>query len=466
MAKRIGFRGSIAAVAAALSLVTLGVAFAIVSISVNRAQERQFDEALLEVGEAEAVELSLNPGEDIAISDRPGPAANDVGPLPLYGALYAADGRVLNATATFAGAPPSPALLARAHRRPFDFDWRGQRLRGAIVALPAGSARLLIAAPRNDLDGDAAFLRRAMTLVFAVAVGWTVLLAFGIATRITRTHRSIVSTAQRVAAGDLSARVGSRGRSGEMAGLARNVDEMIERLSRLLKGQQQFIAHAAHELRSPLATLYGELSNAVRRTRDPEEYRVAIEHALRSTRRLNQLADDLLALARLGAKAPDADESTTLGDVIAEALEQLGPEAAARGVSVRVDGGAPALAMRGRRNDLVRMFRNLLENAVRHSPDGGAIDVRSSREGDAIVVAVSDQGSGVAPEDREEIFSPFFRRASKPSGTAGAGLGLTIARDVARLHGGELTLAEAPGARGATFLVRLPREGSRPPEAV
>jgi two-component system, OmpR family, sensor kinase len=456
MALRIGFRGSIAAVAAALSLITLGVAFAIVSFSVNRSQERQFDEALLDVAEAEAVDLSLHPREGIAISDRPGPAANDVGPLPLFGALFGPGGEILNATATFDGAPPAPTLLAHADRQPFDFEWRNSRLRGAIVSLSGRNARLLIAATRSDLDGDAAFLKRAMLLVFGVAVAWTVVLALGIATRITRTHRTIVATAQRVSAGDLAARVGEAGRSGEMAGLARNIDEMIERLALLLRGQQYFIAHAAHELRSPLATLYGELSNALRRTRDPDEYQGAIEHALRSTRRLNQLAEDLLSLARLGAKAPEATETVSITNVVADALEQAGADAAVRGIAIRVSGDPTPV--RVRRSDLVRMFRNLIENAVRHSPDGGTIEVRSSRAGEDLMVEVSDDGTGVATEDRENIFSPFFRRVGKGNGSiAGTGLGLTIARDIARLHGGDLTLVETVGGRGATFVVRLPR---------
>jgi two-component system, OmpR family, sensor kinase len=455
MPLRIGFRGAIAGVAAALSLVTLGAAFAIVSVSVNRSQERQFDEALVAVAEAEAVDLSLHPEEGIVISDRPGPAANDVGPLPLFGALYAGSGALLNATATFRGEPPAPDVLGHKDREPFDFDWHDNRLRGALVALSARNARLLIAAPRSDLDGDAAFLKRAMIAVFGVAVAWTVVLAFGIATRITRTHRTIAATAQRVVAGDLAARVGSAGRSGEMAALAGNIDEMIERLALLLRGQQHFIAHAAHELRSPLATLYGELSHALRRTRDPDEYRTIIDHALRSTRKLNQLAEDLLTLARLGATAPEAIETATISEVVADALEQAGTETAVRGIAVSV--GGDLTPIRGRKSDLVRMFRNLLENAVRHSPDGGTIGVRSSQAGEDLIVEVSDEGAGVPAEDKANIFSPFFRRVGKGNGSiAGTGLGLTIARDIARLHGGDLTLAETVAGRGATFVVRLP----------
>ena len=96
--------------------------------------------------------------------------------------------------------------------------------------------------------------------------------------------------------------------------------------------------------------------------------------------------------------------------------------------------------------------------AVRHSPAGGVIDVRASQADEDLIVEVSDEGTGVATADRAQIFSPFFRRASKGNGNnAGVGLGLTIARDIARLHGGELTLAEPIAGRGATFVVRLPR---------
>ena len=287
-------------VTAALSLVTLGAAFAAVSFSVNRSQERQFDQALLAVAHAEADELSQNVTERIQISDRPGPAANDVGPLPLFAALYAADGALLDATAPYRGSAPSWPELARHEGEPFDFTWQGQHLRGAVVQVLGRNARLLVAASRNDLDGDEAFLRRAMLMVFGVAVAWTVLLAVGIATRMTRTHRSIVATTKRVASGDLTARIGQVGRSGDISALARNIDEMIERLAVLLGSQQQFIAHAAHELRSPLTMLLGELSHAARRSRTSEEYQRAIEQSLRSARKLKDLTEDLLSLARLG----------------------------------------------------------------------------------------------------------------------------------------------------------------------
>lgn len=456
---RFGFRGSIALVTAALSLVTLGIAFTVVSVFVNRSQERQFDEALVAVADAEALELASKPGERIQISDRPGPSANDVGPLPLFGAVYAADGALIESTPTFRGAAPPISRLSGRQRRPFDFDWEHARLRGVMVEIPAGrassGAKMLIAAERADLDNDAAFLRRAMMLVFGVAVAWTVLLAVGVATRLTRTHRTIVATTKRVVGGDLTARVGVSRPFDEMSALARNVDEMIDRLALLLGNQQLFIAHAAHELRSPLTTLYGELSNAVRRPRDAEEYKRAIEHALGSTRRLKDLAEDLLALARLAGEVPGAREQISLTRIIGDAIEQVRPEMAARRLTLEVEGDD--VWTDGRGGDLTRMFRNLLENAVRHSPEGGSVTVVVAADDRFVTVRISDQGPGVGAQDAEAIFRPFIRGTGEPRRRGGgSGLGLTIARDIASLHGGEVSVVE-PGQRGASFEVKLPR---------
>jgi two-component system heavy metal sensor histidine kinase CusS len=455
MAIRIGFRGWIAAVAAALSLVTLGAAFTAVSFSVNRSQERQFDMALLAVANAEADELSQHVTERIQISDRPGPAANDVGPLPLFGALYAADGAVLDMTATFRGSAPRWPDLPRQRGVPFDFDWQGEPLRGAVVNVPGRHARLLIAASRTDLDGDEAFLRRAMLMVFGVAVAWTVILAVGMATRMTRTHRSIVATAKRVANGDLTARIGPVGRTGEMAALARNIDEMIERLAVLLGSQQQFIAHAAHELRSPLTMLLGELSHASRRSRSPEEYQQAIDQSLRSARKLKDLTEDLLSLARLGADKGAATELVELRRVLDEAIE--GVAADAKTAVIVVDPAPSPVTLRGRTGDLIRMFRNLFENAARHAPSGSVVRVGVLAMPDAVTVDVRDEGPGVPEDERERVFEPFFRGAAvRAANQPGAGLGLTIARDIARLHGGDVVLAGASDSRGTRFVVRLP----------
>jgi two-component system heavy metal sensor histidine kinase CusS len=243
-----------------------------------------------------------------------------------------------------------------------------------------------------------------------------------------------------------------------MSALARNIDEMIDRLALLLGNQQQFIAHAAHELRSPLTTLYGELSNALRRPREADDYKRAIEYALRSTRRLKDLAEDLLALARLAGEVPGARERIALRQVIGDAIEQVRPELTARRLTVKTEGG-DGVWIDGRGGDLTRMFRNLLENAALHSPEAGtvAIAIAIDQDDGVVTVRISDEGPGVAPQDVEAIFRPFIRGSGESRRRAGgSGLGLTIARDIARLHDGDVSIV-ASEERGASFEVRISR---------
>jgi two-component system heavy metal sensor histidine kinase CusS len=127
---------------------------------------------------------------------------------------------------------------------------------------------------------------------------------------------------------------------------------------------------------------------------------------------------------------------------------------------VALDLNVPAVTVRTRRTDLERMLRNLLENAVRHSPPG-SVTVNASTSSSAIVIVVADAGPGVAPADRPRVFEPFWRGTDEQaSGAPGAGLGLAIARQIARAHGGDIDLEESPQG-GALFRITLPR--SRPP---
>lgn len=351
--------------------------------------------------------------------------------------------------------------------RPFDLprSISGSRepLRGVWLRVGNGTGlRVLVAASRKDLDSDASFLKRALCIVFGLAVAWTTLLSGWVVYRLTRPHRRIVEIAQRAAAGDLSARVGLPGGSDDLAELGRNMDEMVDRLAVSVDSQQQFIAHAAHELRSPLTTLYAELTNALRRDRSREEYRDAIEAALVSTRRLKLLAEDLLSLARLGADRSAAAGATSVLNALAEACEAVEVDRHARNVSWQIEGADVWVA--GRLQEIARLFRNLLENAVRHSPAGAIVRVSVSDERpDICQVSVANDGPGIAEVDRERIFQPFFRDAATRADQRhpGAGLGLTIAREIARLSGGDLDL-EARVSGETCFRVSLLKARDRP----
>ena len=337
----------------------------------------------------------------------------------------------------------------------FDLWFRGEHLRGVLVPIPAhAGARLLLAAPRADLDGDASFLARAMLTVFFVAVGWSALLATWIVRRLTRGHEAITLVARRVAAGDLSARVATRTGDAEIAQLGRDINEMIARLDVLVASQHRFIAQAAHEMRSPLTTLYGELSHALRKPRDADTYRRAIEEALEAARRLKLMTDDLLALARLGADVGEPSEPVDVLERARAAAEAVTWEARERGTRIDVRGD-PATVL-GHSRNLERLLRNLIENAVRHSPKGGRVEVVVEPHGDAIEAAVSDEGPGIPEAERVRVFEPFYRGVrERADDMPGAGLGLPIARQIARAHGGDV-LFDATRTKGSRFVVRLP----------
>jgi two-component system heavy metal sensor histidine kinase CusS len=449
------FQRRFVAVVTVLTVLTLGVALAVVARAVNTSQQGQLDEALLTEARQEAEESARIGGSQLDISDRPGPAPDDIGHLTKYAAIYDETGRTLAATATFHGRPPTWEAVQRPPMQCFDLYFRREHLRGVLVPIPGHEGTLLLlAAPRFDLDRDAAFLNRAVFVVLVASAFWTALVTAWVVRRLTRGHEAIAAVARQVAAGDLSARVREAASDQEMLQLARDVNTMIERLSTLLASQQEFVAHAAHELRSPLTTLYGELSLALRRSRDTEGYRQAIEEALDSARRLKALAEDLLTLARLGASAAQPGEEVAARAILDEAARAVQSEAAQREVNLRVDGDGGLIV--GRANDLERLFRNLLENAIRHSPKGGLVEARLADGGGEVIVSVTDEGPGVADTDRDYIFEPFYRGPRETADDLpGFGLGLAIARKIARSHGGDVTLGPK-GAAGAQFIVRLP----------
>jgi two-component system heavy metal sensor histidine kinase CusS len=447
------FRSRLVGAVSGLTVITLGGAFFAVFQLMNKEQERQLDVALRSEARQEAREAARGgDGHTLMISDGPGPYGNDVGPLTKYGAIFAPDGRVLSSTETFHDHVPDLERIRHPPDQCFDLWFHREHLRAVLTEVPRHPGNvLMLAAPRLDLDSDAAFLRRAMAMVFVVAVAWAVLVAMWIVNRLTRGHAAVANVARRVADGDLSARVLPDVSDPEMAQLGTDVNQMIDRLGKLLQAQEEFITHAAHELRSPLTALNGELEHSLRKERDAAGYRQTIEAALEAARALKALADNLLTMARIDASADEPCAVVWLNEVIERARHAVAAEAAHREVTIEVDDDAHSLT--GHERDLERLFCNLLENALRHSPPGGRVRVGvNAGEGKRLVVTVADEGEGVRADERERIFEPFYRSA-KSYGTPGYGLGLAIARKIARAHGGELTLGET--AAGAQFVVEL-----------
>jgi two-component system, OmpR family, sensor kinase len=249
----------------------------------------------------------------------------------------------------------------------------------------------------------------------------------------------------------------------EVAELARTLQAMLDSLEAAqeetqgaLQRQREFVADASHELRTPLTSILANLE-LLTDVLDGERGEAA-SSALRSSQRMRRLVGDLLLLARADANRQLPHEPTDVSHVLVEVAAELGPVSDGHHLTVDADDAI----VDGTRDELYRMTLNLVENAIRHTPKGTRIRATARSENGEVVLAVQDDGPGVAPELREHIFERFVRGAGDRGSSSG--LGLSIVRAVAESHGGSVVLEDVhPGAR---FVVRLPAADVPAPEPV
>ncbi len=230
----------------------------------------------------------------------------------------------------------------------------------------------------------------------------------------------------------------------ELAGLARTLNAMLERLQESLGRERRFVDDASHELRTPLGILKGELDLALSRSRTPEEMEATLRRASAETNRLARLAQDLLVLSRAeGGRIPVHREDVVLRDVLEEACRDQRERARSAGIELVVRASEDRASL-----DPVRLrqaVENLVDNSIRHVPAGGTILVQAGSNGRGVDVSVEDSGSGFPPEFLPGAFEPFARGEPATTETQGAGLGLAIVRAVAEAHGGSATAENLPG---------------------
>ncbi|WP_433167437.1 DUF4153 domain-containing protein [Kribbella sp. CA-247076] len=285
----------------------------------------------------------------------------------------------------------------------------------------------------------------------ALALGVTQLLAVGM----TSPLREMTAAARGMARGDYSARV-TASSSDEVGELARAFNRMAEDLAAVDRQRRELVANVSHELRTPLAALCAVLENLVDGVAEPDP--VALRTALDQAERLSTLANDLLDLARVDAGA--ARLSTTEVSV-AELLDRAVAEARVVGREVRYDVRVtpPDLTVPADPARLHQLIANLLDNASRHSPAGGVVELTAQTTGSGWRLEVADEGPGIPVADRDRVFERFGT-LTEAEGGGGTGLGLAIARWVTDLHGGTIHFVDpAPRRTGARVRVDLP---SRP----
>jgi two-component system OmpR family sensor kinase len=231
------------------------------------------------------------------------------------------------------------------------------------------------------------------------------------------------------------------------------LNRLLGRLDEAMRAHRDFVADAAHELRSPLTAIRLQAGN-VAAAQDEAQRRAAIEQLTRGVDRASHLVAQLLTLARLEPSARvEVRERIDLRDLAQRCLVDQVGAASAREIQLGLSGNGPAW-VDGDGEALHAMLDNLVGNAIKYAPRGSAVEVSVGIDGGDVLLALRDQGPGIAPEERERVFGRFHRLAK--AGVPGSGLGLAIVAAVVRAHGGYVRLGDPPVGSGLVVEVRLP----------
>jgi signal transduction histidine kinase len=240
--------------------------------------------------------------------------------------------------------------------------------------------------------------------------------------------------------------------------------EMLGRLQRSFEQQREFLGNAAHELKTPVAVLKSTLQSLLQRPRAAEEYRLGLEHSIEDVERLEKLLQWMLRLARAEQWAQGALRRDLpvieLTATCEEAADRIRSLAQAHGTTIRVAKNGP-IPLRADPEDLQLVWTNMLENAVRHSPEGSVVELAIGNGSQSAQVIVTDHGEGISSSDLPHVFDRFYRGdRSRSRATGGFGLGLAISKALVEAYGGTICAQSTPG-EGTRMTVELPLTGNQ-----
>ncbi len=349
-----------------------------------------------------------------------------------------------------------------------------------ITATRTDGTRVRVQRTTVDLDGlpfclevghsidaiDAELAQLALVLLLCIPIGVSLAAAAGwfLAGRALAPVDRLAEQARRITAERLSERLPIAHPNDELGRLAAAFNEMLERLDASFEQLRRFTADASHELRTPLTAMRLVGENALRHGNLPVATREVVGSMIEEVDRLARLVDDLLQLARAdsGQEAPRL-EPCDLATIARDVTEQLGVLAEEKRLVLHLEAPATA-AVLGHPVLLRQALQNLIDNAIRHSPEGSEVRVAIVLEADAVRVTVADHGSGISAEHRTRIFERFYRvDAARARAHGGAGLGLAIAKWIVDAHRGRIDVIPTNGTTpghppGATFRIELPAD--------
>jgi len=337
--------------------------------------------------------------------------------------------------------PTHPAIIANPA---FRFAVVPMLYNGEIAYLQSGVQAGLV---DESVDSLRNLLLLMVPIVLILCVGGGYLLAG----RALRPIESVTEELDAIGPTNLSSRLTVPPVADEVARLTQEINSLLERLERASATERRFASDAAHELRTPLSVLRTGLEVALARDRSPDENRAALGAAHREALSLCRIADELLMLSRLNGEVMVDRQRLNLRALLSEIAATVGPLAQAREIKLTID--APEdIFVYGNTGHLRRLIVNLLDNALKFTPVGGSIDVGLKSDANRAILRVADTGEGIHPAELPHIFDRFFRGAGSPG--EGSGLGLSLCREIARAHGGEIAAANLPSG-GSAFVVTL-----------
>ena len=454
------------AVLAAMLIIVGGLIYVLLA----RALYTRIDEGLAAVVEIAMTSLSndLAEGQDTEDAARSTAAelTSSRQMLAIYdelGRLLAVEGRdgdlrvALPALDTI---PSGDVLLVTVAETDDEDDRHRLAFRRATI-LPSGT-RYIVAAGTSlePTDDELASLREILGYVVPIAL---IVVGFGGSFLARQSLSPVVAMAERarrIGVENLSGRLPVANPRDELGRLAETFNELLGRLEASLGQQRQFMADASHELRTPVTTARTAASVALQQpVRDQREYREALAIIEEQTIRLSRIVDDMFTLARADAgNYPVHRTPMYLDEVVDEVVRAARVLAMQKHVAIEPV-TVPSAAFSGDEDLIRRLLVNLVDNAVRHAPEGSAVRLALLRSDEGYVVSVSDAGPGIPDDIRPRIFERFYRGdTARGRGQSGAGLGLALARWIANVHGGDVQVAQSSAA-GTTFIATLPDRG-------
>ena len=300
---------------------------------------------------------------------------------------------------------------------------------------------------------------RLTVMILPIILIITFLGALWISSRTFKPIEKIVATANSINdADDLTDRINLKRGPKEMKQLARAFDRMFERLEKLFEAERQFTSDASHELRTPTAVILAECDRAKRKAKTPDDYRESIGHIETQGQRMSDLIEELLGITRLqqGTEKYPLKKSD-LSEFITLSAEEFVPSEK-RGIRLEteIEDGIecsfnPSL--------MSRVVYNLLQNGYKYGKENGYVQLRLTREGGDAVISVKDNGIGISEEDQSKIWQRFWQADSSRGNEGGSGLGLAMVKEIAELHGGNVSVESTLG-KGSTFTFRIPCGGA------